>query len=94
MRERVLIEDDVPVVLSRLTPIPARTRTVLTEGYRYTRNAKGEEQLFDLGADPDEMHDVRDRRDVRARMLEALADAMMVADDSSRGAPATHARAQ
>ena len=94
VRERVLIEDDVPVVLSRLTPIPARTRTVLADGYRYTRNAKGEEQLFDLGADPDEMHDVRDRRDVRARMLEALADAMMVADDSSRGAPATHARAQ
>ncbi|MDE0348493.1 MAG: sulfatase-like hydrolase/transferase [Gammaproteobacteria bacterium] len=94
VRERVLIEDDVPVVLSRLTPIPARTRTVLADGYRYTRNAKGEEQLFDLGADPDEMHDVRDRRDARGRMLEALADAMMLADDSSRGAPATDARAQ
>ena len=94
VRERVLIEDDVPVILSQLTPIPARTRTLLCDGYRYTRNAKGEEQLFDLDADPDEMHDVRDRRDARARMLEALADAMMVADDSSRGAPATGARVQ
>ena len=88
-RERVLIEDDVPVILSQLTPIPARTRTLLMGDYRYTRNAKGEEQLFDLGTDPDEMHDVSDRRDARARMLEALADAMMMADDSSRGAPST-----
>ena len=89
VRERVLIEDDVPVILSQLTPIPARTRTLLMGDYRYTRNAKGEEQLFDLGTDPDEMHDVSDRRDARARMLEALADAMMMADDSSRGAPST-----
>ena len=89
VRERVLIEDDVPVILSQLTSIPARTRTLLMGDYRYTRNAKGEEQLFDLGTDPDEMHDVSDRRDARARMLEALADAMMMADDSSRGAPST-----
>ena len=91
VRESVLIEDDVPIIMSKLTPIPARTRTLLMDDYRYTRNAKGEEQLFDLAEDPDEMHDLRARDAERSRMLQGLADAMMMADDSSRGAPTTEA---
>jgi hypothetical protein len=84
----VLIEDDVPMITAKLTPIPARTRTLLFEGCRFTRNSKGEEQLFDLKVDPNETQDIKrtDRR--RARMLEKLSDALMLADDSSRGAPA------
>ena len=87
-RDYVLIEDDVPMITAKLTPIPARTRTLLFEGCRFTRNSKGEEQLFDLEVDPSETQDIKrtDRR--RARMLEKLSDALMLADDSSRGAPA------
>ena len=59
------------------------------DDYRYTRNAKREEQLFKLSEDPDEMHDLKDRDPAHAQLLEALADAMMMADDSSRGAPTT-----
>ena len=91
VRERVLIEDDIATITSRLTPFPAKTRTVITEQYRYTRNSKGEEQLFDLGADPDEMNDLK-RVDAPARadMLEHLADALIAADDAARGAPFNH----
>jgi len=82
----VLIEDDIATITSR--PFPAKTRTVITEQYRYTRNSKGEEQLFDLGADPDEMNDLK-RVDAPALadMLEHLADALIAADDAARGAP-------
>lgn len=89
VREAVLIEDDVPITTSTLTPIPARTRTIITEQYRYTRNSKGEEQLFDLSADPDEMNDIRSNDTARAAMLEHMSHQMMLADDSSRGEPAT-----
>ncbi|HEY5646649.1 MAG TPA: sulfatase-like hydrolase/transferase, partial [Pseudomonadales bacterium] len=89
VRQSVLIEDDVPTITSRLTPLPARTRTLLMGDYRYTRNSKGEEQLFNLLDDPDEMRDLKATDPQRDRMIEALADAMMLADDSSRGAPTT-----
>lgn len=88
-RSTVLIEDDVPVITSKLTPIPARTRTLLKDGYRFTRNSKGEEQLFNLSADHDEMDNIAHASSYRDDMLAALTDAMMMADDSSRGAPAT-----
>ena len=89
VRDFVLIEDDVPLVTAKLTPIPARTRTLVKDGYRYTRNSKGEEQLFHLDTDPDEMVDVKKTDPKRIEMLETLSEAMMMADDSSRGAPAT-----
>lgn len=89
VRDRVLIEDDVPMITARVTPIPARTRTLLMDNYRYTRNSKGEEQLFDLNRDPDERNDIKASDPQRTRMLEALNEAMMIADDSSRGAPST-----
>jgi hypothetical protein len=59
------------------------------DNYRYSRNSKGEEQLFNLSEDPDEMHDRKATDPQRVRMLEALSEAMMLADDSSRGAPST-----
>jgi arylsulfatase A-like enzyme len=89
VRDSVLIEDDVPMITAKLTPIPARTRTLLADGYRYTRNSKGEEQLFDLTTDPQELRDRKAADPKRTHMLEALAEAMMIADDSSRGAPST-----
>ncbi len=88
VRDGVLIEDDIAVITSKLTPIPARTRTLVTEQYRFSRNSKGEEQLFDLEADPDEMQCL-DEPDLAARLTTQMMDMMMMADDSSRGAPAT-----
>ena len=88
VRDHVLIEDDVATITAKLTPIPAKTRTVITEQYRYTRNSKGEEQLMDLIADPDEMRDLTaEQHPDRALMMEALADALIAADDAGRGAP-------
>ena len=88
VRDHVLIEDDVATITAKLTPSPAKTRTVITEQYRYTRNSKGEEQLMDLIADPDEMRDLTaEQHPDRALMMEALADALIDADDAGRGAP-------
>lgn len=93
VRDHVLVEDDIATITSRLTPIPAKTRTVITEQYRYTRNAKGEEQLFDLAADPDEMRDLTaEGHSARGVMMEVLADALITADDAARGAPIADGR--
>ena len=88
VRAHVLVEDDVAPIVARRTPIPGKTRTLITERYRYTRNSKGEEQLFDLQADPDEMTDLA-RRDptLRASLLEQLTDALLAADDAARNTP-------
>jgi arylsulfatase A-like enzyme len=88
VRSHVLVEDDVAPIVARRTPIPGKTRTLITERYRYTRNSKGEEQLFDLQADPDEMTDLA-RRDpaLRASLLEQLTDALLAADDAARNTP-------
>lgn len=90
VRTAVLIEDDVSQTTAQLTPIPARTRTLLMDGHRYTRNSKGEEQLFNLIEDPSEVNDVKTESTIRTTMLEALTQEMMLADDSSRGAPSTN----
>lgn len=89
VHEHLLIEDDVPDGLAAIAPIPARCRTVLgTDGTKYTRHSSGEEQLFDLVADPDETTPLLDRDPVRrTHALELLADAMAATDDSARGAP-------
>jgi len=90
VRDYVLIEDDIADITAKLTPLPAKTRTLITPGYRYTRNAKGEQQLFDLINDPDEMQDLKNTETAkRAEMVELLTDALMAADDAARGAPAT-----
>ena len=89
VRDHVLIEDDIAEITAKLTPIPARTRTLVTRDYRYTRNSKGEEQLFNLLDDPDEMRDLKTADEpARLEMLARLTDALIAADDSARGAPA------
>ncbi|MEM7078987.1 MAG: sulfatase-like hydrolase/transferase [Pseudomonadota bacterium] len=89
VRDHVLIEDDIADITAKLTPIPGKTRTLITPHYRYTRNSKGEEQLFDLLADPDEMHDLKQVDNAqRLALVERLADALIAADDAARGAPA------
>jgi hypothetical protein len=70
--------------------VSSSTRGALvTPEYRYTRNSKGEEQLFNLLEDPDEMRDLKKVNEgARVAVLETLTQALMAADDSARGAPA------
>jgi arylsulfatase A-like enzyme len=89
VRDAVLIEDDFP-----LNPIvatfPLRTRTVVTDTFRYTRDSDGFEMLYDLDVDPDELTNLAvDRRDPGARVtaLVALVDEMTRADDLTRLEP-------
>ena len=89
VRDHVLIEDDVSDITAKLTPIPGKTRTLITERFRYTRNSKGEEQLFDLVEDADEMNDIKGTSANRTAMVERMMDALIAADDAARGAPAT-----
>lgn len=89
VRESVLVEDDVTTTTAKITPIPARTRTLITEQFRYTKNSKGEEQLFDLENDPNEMEDLKGDKNLRLEMMDKLSHQMMMADDSSRGEPST-----
>lgn len=77
------------MVTASLTPIPARTRTLVTPQYRYSVNSKGEEQVFDLIEDPEEMKPLSLTDGLAAELRGQLVQAMMMADDSSRGAPTT-----
>jgi len=89
VRDEVLIEDDFPDELAKRTPIPAKTRTLVTsDGLKYTRQSSGDELLFNLLDDPDELVDLKKTDgNTRAMMVERLADALMAADDQARGAP-------
>ena len=90
VRDCVLIEDDIATVTSRLTPIPAKTRTLITKTHRYTRNSKLEEQLFNLDEDPDEFTDLStEQQSARSAIIEQMMDALIQADDAARGAPTT-----
>jgi arylsulfatase A-like enzyme len=88
VRDSVLVEDDLPANLAPYVHVPEKTRTVIGDGLKYTRHSSGEEQLFDLENDPNETSPIQ-RRDSarRARGMELLADAMIAADDTSRGTP-------
>ncbi len=89
VRSHVLIEDDISAALARLVPIPEKTRTVIgDDGTKYTRHTTGEEQLFDLVADPDEMSPIHHLdADRRTRALDLMTTALIEADDNARGAP-------
>ena len=88
VREHVLVEDDAPARLAKVAKFPEKSRTLITPSARYTRLSTGEDQLFDLAADPDETIELSEREPaLRAQMIERLADALIAADDDARGAP-------
>jgi arylsulfatase A-like enzyme len=88
VRDHVLVEDDAPARLAKVAKFPEKSRTLITPGTRYTRLSTGEDQLFDLAADPDETVELSERKPaLRAQMIERLADALIAADDDARGAP-------
>ena len=95
VRDAVLVEDDYPLnpIVGRL---PLRTRTVITETHRYTRDSDGFEMLYDLDTDPDELTNIAVRRrdpEARTAALDALVEEMILADDNTRLEPVgMHAR--
>ena len=88
IRNGILIEDDIATVTAKLTPIPAKTRTLITSDYRYTRNSKAEEQLFNMIDDPEEMTDLKSMAPkAKSIVIEQMMDMLIDADDAARGAP-------
>ena len=93
VRDHVLIEDDLPHAAAARARTPAKTRTLVTADMRYTRHSDGQDQLFDLVADPDETTHIGGTDPVRrAAMIERLADALIEVDDDARGTPLAPAR--
>ena len=89
IRDHALIEDDCPPALAA-GRIPEKSRTVVTQALRFTRNSRGEELLFDTEADPDELVNLANVDPVRrTEALEAMMVALLAADDLAKGAPLT-----
>jgi arylsulfatase A-like enzyme len=90
VRDYVLIEDDIADITAKLTSFPGKTRSIITDEYRMSRNSKKEEQLYNLVDDPNEMNSlVKTNPSARGMMMEKLTDALIDADDAARGAPTT-----
>ncbi len=93
VRDALLIEDDLPSGIAARSPIPAKSRTVVTTDNggrtaKYTRFSSGEDLLFDLTADPLERHDrSTDDAVLRAQMIERLTDTLIASADDARGTP-------
>ncbi|MEM7140240.1 MAG: sulfatase-like hydrolase/transferase [Actinomycetota bacterium] len=89
VRRSVLVEDDFPP--SAVGPgLPEKTRTIVTDDFRYSRDVMGQEQLYRFAEDPDELTNLAiDERDpaLRYAALDALTDAMLRADDLTRMEP-------
>ena len=79
VRDTGLVEEDMPGSEVRGV-MPIKTRTVVTDRYRYTRDSNGFEMLYDLVDDPDELTNlaVGGRAPAaHAEVLGAFADAMI-----------------
>ncbi len=88
IRDCILVEDDIATITAKLTPIPAKTRTLITSNHRYTRNSKSEEQLFNLLDDPEETTDLKSiDPKTKSTIVEQMMDMLIDADDAARGAP-------
>ena len=85
VRDAVLIEDDVDMVLP--PPFPTSIRTLITPTHRYSRYTTGEDQLHELGTDDDERTNLTTvDRQLRAELIEQLTDTMIAHTDRARGA--------
>jgi arylsulfatase A-like enzyme len=57
VRAHVLVEEDF-VLAQAGSPLPLRTRTLVTDRYRYSRYSTGESEIYDLVEDPDELRNL------------------------------------
>lgn len=87
VRDHALVEDDMTANSVSGSVIPHRIRTLIADTLKYTRNSSGEEQLFDLEADPEEMVNLANTRpELRVSMVDRMADALIQTSDDARGA--------
>ncbi|MEM7272642.1 MAG: sulfatase-like hydrolase/transferase [Actinomycetota bacterium] len=84
-RNAVLVEEDQPIGLDGL-PAPVRMRTLITDEARLTvYQGCGFGELYDHGADPDELHNVHDQdHDLRSAMTGRLLDEVLAVSDQRR----------
>jgi arylsulfatase A-like enzyme len=78
VRDHVLVEEDFPLARHG-SPLPLRSRTLITAQHRYSRYSGGDMEIYDLTADPDELSNlaVRDPGSpLRVQLAEQLLDAM------------------
>ncbi len=86
VRNNVLIEDDLDIPAS--PRFPGRIRTLITPTHRYSRYDSGEDGLYELWTDDDERTSlVASAPDLRAAMIEELAESLIAHSDKARGAP-------
>ena len=75
VRSQVMVEEDF--VLARAGgPMPLRTRTLVTDRYRYSRYSTGESEIYDLVEDPDEVRNLAVEAD-RGVLRQELQDQML-----------------
>ncbi len=89
VRDAVYVEEDFPRFDPR-APNPEHTRTIVTADARYTRDSAGNETLYDLDGDPDELVNLAvDSRDParRVAMVDALTDLMIGTSFTARLEP-------
>jgi hypothetical protein len=60
------------------SPLPLRTRTLVTQRYRYSRYSTGALEIYDLEADPDERTNLA-ARDSASGLRAALSEQMLEA---------------
>lgn len=88
VRDHVLVEDDLPDALAAQRRTPPKLRTIVTDSLKYTRFGNGEDQLFDLEEDPNELTHIGGSDPARrSEMVEHLAEALMAVADGAKGTP-------
>ena len=78
VRDHVYIEEDFPLALHG-SPLPLRTRTLVTEQYRFSRYSSGECEIYDLAADPEELTNLANQpaaASIRSRLSEKMLNVM------------------
>jgi len=81
VRDHVLVEEDFPLAL-RGSPLPLRSRSLITRAHRYSRYSSGDVELYDLTTDPDELENLAVRSPgsaARHALNERMLDAMTAA---------------
>jgi arylsulfatase A-like enzyme len=78
VRDCVLVEEDFPLARDG-APLPRRSRTLITERYRYSRYSTGDVEIYDLTNDAQELRNLATdtgsgelRSELAERMLDAI----------------------
>lgn len=78
VRDHAYVEEDFPLALHG-SPLPLRSRTLITDRYRYSRYSSGDVECYDLVDDPLELRNLASDaafRPTRAELADRMLDAM------------------